>query len=226
MSGPRYALYYAPAADEPLFALGREWLGRDVVTGESLAIPDDRRQATVSARHYGFHATLKPPMALAGGRSEAGLLAAAAEFAASNAPAPAAPLVLADLDGFLALVPAWPSAPVQRLCDAVVRGFEPFRAPPEEADIARRRKAGLSARQEQLLARWGYPYLFDEFRLHLTLSDRLTADQRASLRPQLEARVAALPAGRFLLDAIAVFRQEERAAPFMQIARFALTGRE
>ena len=49
----------------------------------------------------------------------------------------------------------------------------PFARPPGAAELERRRKAGLSAAQEKMLLRWGYPYVLDEFRFHLTLTGRL-----------------------------------------------------
>ena len=68
LSPYRVAVYYAPAADDPLWARGCTWLGRDPETGVELPQPDiDGIAAQVTEpRRYGFHATLKPPMQLTG----------------------------------------------------------------------------------------------------------------------------------------------------------------
>ena len=44
-----------------------------------------------------------------------------------------------------------------------MRELDAFRAPPDDAELARRRKAGLTERQDALLMQWGYPYVFEEF---------------------------------------------------------------
>ena len=72
----RLGLYWAPELDDPLHALGSAWLGRDAETGATLpqpAVPGlDLAEITAEARGYGFHATLKPPFALAPGTDRAG----------------------------------------------------------------------------------------------------------------------------------------------------------
>ena len=75
MSKPRYAVYYAPAADSALWRFGSATLGYDALTGEDLpfAVPPGCDLAlwpafTEEPRRYGFHATLKAPFELADGR--------------------------------------------------------------------------------------------------------------------------------------------------------------
>ena len=71
----RFAIYYRPAPRR----LGRCWRARaEAWLGRS---PESRTALTVSARRYGFHATIKAPMALAAGRTRAELEAALAAFA-------------------------------------------------------------------------------------------------------------------------------------------------
>ena len=65
----RVAVYYAPRPDDPLFAAGATWLGRDPESDAPAPQPDlpDIVEITAEPRLYGFHATLKPPMRLARG---------------------------------------------------------------------------------------------------------------------------------------------------------------
>src|SRR5690348_8665498 len=109
----RYAIYFAPPADSALAELGAEILGRDPETGEARPQPrldgidpDRFRAITEDPRHYGFHATLKAPFALAEGVSGEALYGAAEAFAAGRAPAKGPALMLASIGGFLALVPS------------------------------------------------------------------------------------------------------------------------
>ncbi|HET6522220.1 MAG TPA: DUF1045 domain-containing protein, partial [Geminicoccaceae bacterium] len=175
----RYAIYFAPAPDDPLGAFGNRWLGRDPWTGECLPqpripglAPERLHAITASPRRYGFHGTLKPPFALAPGATPADLDMAARTFAAARRPVEV-PLALRSLSGFLALVPAEPVPALDALAADCVRAFDSFRAPSDAAELSRRRAAGLTARQDALLLAWGYPYVFEEFRFHLTLTERL-----------------------------------------------------
>lgn len=222
-AGPRYAIYYAPAPGSALDALGRNWLGRDAVTGAAVAQPDvaDIAEITSEARHYGFHATLKPPFALAPGRAEAMLMVALAEFAASRRKLVAPPLKLAAIGRFLALIPSAAAPELHQLADLCVTRFDRFRAPADEAELAKRRAAGLTPAQDALLQRWGYPYVLEEFRFHMTLTRRLDAAEQARLEPVLAPLVAPATAGPLVIDALSLFAQADRASPFRLIRRFA-----
>ena len=82
---PRYAIYYAPDPGTALDDFGASLLGYDARSATDLPFPGDVtlimpdwHDLTRDPRKYGFHATLKPPMALAEGRTEAELMAAEA----------------------------------------------------------------------------------------------------------------------------------------------------
>ena len=219
---PRYAIYYAPAPGSALDALGRNWLGRDAVTGTAVEQPDvlGIGEITAEARHYGFHATLKPPFALAPGRTEAMLMVALTEFAASRRKLIAPPLKLAAISRFLALVPSTSTPELHQLADHCVARFDRFRAPPDEAELAKRRAAGLTPTQDALLQRWGYPYVFEEFRFHMTLTRRLNAEEQARIEAVLAPLVAPVTSGPLVIDALSLFAQADRTSPFRLVRRF------
>jgi putative phosphonate metabolism protein len=227
----RYALYYAPRSEETLARFGRDWLGRDPEEGRPCSAPElpgispERlRDITAEARHYGFHGTLKPPFRLAEGRSEAELLAAVADFAAICRPVAIPGLELASLDGFLALLPRGAIAALATLAADCVTRFDPFRAPPDSAELDRRRRAGLSPRQEQLLVRWGYPYVLEEFRFHLTLTARIDAAERDVVRQALIPLCATFADAPLPVRDLTVFHQDAASRPFRLRARFAFAG--
>ena len=143
----RVAVYYAPRPDDVLFADAAAWLGRDPASGATVPQPDIANIAEVTAepRLYGFHATLKPPMRLAAGRTWRDVVAAAAALADRIAPFDLPALSVQDVFGFLALRETAPSPPLQALADACVEHLDPFRAPPSEAELARRRRGNLTA---------------------------------------------------------------------------------
>lgn len=227
----RFAIYYAPGATEPLWRKAAEWLGRDPLTGATIDGPlagttrDALFDRSVSARRYGFHATIKAPMMLAEGRSRGELEDALAAFAAEVEPAAIGRLKLTLIDGFLALVPAQQTAELTDFAGDVVEAFEPFRAQPSAAERERRLKGGhLSARQVELMDRFGYPYVFEQFRLHLTLTDRLPEHEREAYTRAATAHFGALAEAETMLDRLVLFHEPEPGAPFVRLGDFILTG--
>ncbi|QDO97502.1 DUF1045 domain-containing protein [Ferrovibrio terrae] len=228
---PRFALYVAPATDHPLHDIAARWLGWDPETGaQYLAVPaaglDAGRIASLTAdpRRYGFHGTLKPPFHLAEGCDEGQLIMALETFAATRRPLRLT-LTPAALGSFLALRPAVPSAELDALAADCIRTFDRFRAPPSEQELARRRAAGLSARQEQYLRDWGYPYIFEEFRMHFTLTGRIKdATERGLLLDHLTELTAPALRKDFMLDEVCLFVQGEPSANFRIAGRYRLGG--
>lgn len=220
----RVALYYAPALSDPLWPAACAWLGRDPETAATLPQPDlpDLHAVTADARQYGFHCTLKPPMRLR--TNYQAFVDDAAALARRLAPFTLPPLRVADLSGFLAVREAVPCPALRTLADACVAGVDRHRAPPEEAELARRRASGLSGAREANLLRWGYPGVFDEWRFHMTLTRRLTDAERAVFLPAAEAHLAgALPHPR-QMNEICVFTQGQPGAPFTIAERLPMRG--
>ena len=172
----RAAIYYAPESDDPLWLAGSAWLGRDAETGAILRQPrPDLAAITRSPSRYGLHATLKPPMALAQGLPA--LREDLARLAARLAPCPMPPLRVGMIGPCLALLPASPCPAVHALCNEVVSALDHHRRPPGEEETARRLAMPLSDTERVLLARWGYPFVFESWQLHITLSDPLPEGQ-------------------------------------------------
>lgn len=221
----RYAVYYAPPAGE--FATrAAAWLGWDAASGCEVAPPDlglPAAEITRDPRKYGFHGTIKPPFRLAEGKTVDGLTAAIASLAAQLAPVQMPGLRLHDLDGFLALTPEGDAAEFQGLAAETVRGLDAFRAPLTEAEIARRRPDRLTARQRELLDLWGYPYVMEEFRFHLTLTDRLEPEMAERAATILAAHFAPVLPAPFTVADLCLFG-EAGDGRFHLLHRYALSG--
>lgn len=221
----RLAVYYAPRAGA--FAdCGASWLGWDAARGVDVAQPDlpgipFPAVLTAEARRYGFHGTLRAPFRLTEGldRAEAGHRIAA--LAERLAPVTCEGLVLENLQGFLALTPAGCEAALLELGAAVVEGTNDLRAPLTEAEFARRRPEALSARQRDLMHRWGYPYVMEEFRFHLTLTDRLPEPGPAM--QALAAHFAPVLPRPFRIEDLCLFG-EDAAGRFHLLHRHPMTG--
>jgi putative phosphonate metabolism protein len=222
----RVAIYYAPLPHDPLTALSSAWLGRDPVAGGAVAQPavEGIGEFTAEPRVYGFHATLKPPMRLVDGANWAGFVAAVRAMAAGLAPFRLPTLAVADLRGFLALRETQACAPLQALADACVERVDSFRMPISADELARRRRSGLSAEQDAMLVRWGYPYVLNTWFFHMTLTRRLTAEEKRRYQPAADGHFAgALAMPRRVTD-IALFVQAAPGDPFVIRQRLPLRG--
>ena len=228
-SYPRYAIYFVPAPSSDLDRFGADLIGYDAFGGTDRPFPDGITQAvpdwhdlTSDPRKYGFHATLKAPFALAQGSNEAELIAACKSFAAAARPIPIIKPVVAAISGFIAVVPAQDATELDRLAAECVRGFDKFRAPLAAQDRARRNPSALTAAQLVHLDLWGYPYVMDDFRFHMTLTGRVGAERRDPLVAMLRTRFAALGLKELAVDRIAVFRQDDADSRFRVLAHFGL----
>lgn len=222
----RYAIYFAPSSHEPLWIFGSSVLGYDAATAARMAFPDHPllqgaplEAWTAEPRKYGFHATLKPPFSLASGSDEGGLIDAARDFATAQTSFDAGALRVAPIGAFVALKTAAPAPGLSRLANSCVEAFDRFRAPASPAERARRLQSPLTASQIENLDRWGYPYVFADFRFHMTLSGPLHEEDRELFAAAMSELYAPL-ARPLLVDGIALFRQSEEANSFAILERF------
>jgi putative phosphonate metabolism protein len=221
----RFALYFTPPADHPLVGRAASWLGRDAFGGETMAVPEARANVTESARRYGFHATLKAPFRLHEGESVEALETALDRFVRETAPVTIPVLALQQLGRFFALVPDEQPAELTALAARVVEAFEPFRAPLSEAEIAKRSPETLPKPERDNLLRWGYPYVMDAFRFHMTLTDKIAPEESDTMRAALEREFAPFIGKPLAVDHLALFVEPEPGAPFTVQKLVELEGR-
>lgn len=227
---PRYAIYFAPDADRALTRFGAETLGYDAYSGHDIDHPrsvvadfPDWADISAAPRKYGFHGTLKAPFSLTEGKSEADLLAAIEDFAAEPREIPLIAPVVRTISGFTAIVPDEADDELELLAEACVRDFDSFRAPMTAEDRARRKPDALTPRQIEHLDDWGYPYVFEDFRFHMTLTGRLDEERGAAVLALLQHRFAELGIDELPIDSIALFRQDSATTRFRIVKHVALT---
>ncbi len=223
----RYAIYYTPASGTPLAQFGAEWLGWDSAEGCRVDQPMidglDVPTITATPRKYGFHGTLKPPFRLVDGMDADALGEAVAAIASKTAPIMLDGLHLSRLGRFLALTPVGDVDALAAFAARLVKELDGFRAPLTEAELSKRRANGLNPAQEANLVNWGYPYVLDQFRFHLTLTGRLDAQTAEAATEAISERIAALPLAPYSMDGVAILG-EDAEGMFHQIHRYALTG--
>lgn len=224
----RYALYWAPDPG-PLADFAAAWLGWDATAGRRVAHPDvpglplPIAEITATPRIYGFHGTVKPPFRLAPGTDAEGLHSVAAALCARLAPVTLPGLALHRMGGFVALTPGGDADPLAALAAEVVTVLDPFRAPPTEAEIARRRPDRLTQRQRVHLAKWGYPHVMEDFQFHLTLSGDLTEPRAEAVATALEPLLAPVLPRPFRVGSLCLFGQG-RDRMFRLLHRYTLSG--
>lgn len=210
MTAIRYAVYYTPGADHPLTRAAAEWLGRSPIAAEP--------------RRYGFHATLKAPFRLKEKFRVEDLEEAICSIARTSSACRIGPLKIGILKEFFALVPAGPVPSVHSTAARIVRELDGFRATLNESELQRRLRSPLDEVERIYLRDWGYPYVLDRFRFHMTLTDPVDPDQRPSVQRQLEELFTPLLEGAYDLDTLSLFVQASPQADFRLRAQFPCGG--
>ena len=225
----RYALYLVPPRDSVLWEQACRWLGRDPETAALSRQPEIPGYAaqrvqrlTRSPRQYGFHATLKAPFRLAHGVDERQLMEEVARLVGSLPAFSMPALKVGRLSGFIALRPAGTAEELMALARRCVAGLDALRAPLEAAERTRRHAAGLTPHQKDLLEQWGYPFVLDEYRFHMTLTERLDDADAAYLMPWLENWLGPALGAESRQADLAVFLQPHSRADFVLRRRFPL----
>jgi len=185
MTASRFALFFVPAADSPLYQFGQSVLGYDCYSRTETMFPSDLpltnagwMDLTSQPRRYGFHATLKAPFHLKPDTSAEKIAEKFRAYAASVTTSPEIDVSLGLLDDFIAIMPRKPSPPLNQLAGQCVAAFDSFRAPLGQEERGRRMQTRLSLREAGNLERWGYPYVFEDFRFHMTLTGPIDAADR------------------------------------------------
>ncbi len=223
----RVAVYTAPRAGTIWHRRASAWLGYDPVSGRTVrrtdVLPlDELTELTSAASAYGFHATLRSPFELAEYADLAEVLGAVDEAAGQVGPT-TVQLEIGLLGGFAAFVPTRGADELARIERACVIALDRVVRRPDEATLARRRRGPLTERQDELLVRWGYPYVLDEFRFHMTLTRRLGDHEVDRVTPAARTHFGALDGSAYQLDELVVLTQRD-ARPFVELTRVPLSG--
>jgi putative phosphonate metabolism protein len=228
----RFAVYFSPPPGSAWWDAGSRWLGRDAATGTALEpprfdglAPETQQRLTADPRRYGWHATLKAPFVLSEGVGlddlREALRALAASFTAFDMPA----LRVRRLGGFLALCPEGNKDAINAVASACVTQLAKLAAPLSSDELERRRRKGsLSTQEDALLVRWGYPYVLERYRCHLSLTGHLQGVDETTVQRLEQAAQAwfeALPPCPF--DGLSLFAEPTQGADFVFVERWGLS---
>ena len=218
----RYSIYYVP--DGPLGKFGASWLGWDIQAREFVPLLHiennkiDLTKITEEPRKYGFHGTLKAPFRLNSQKTEKELIADFEEFCRNQPSVCSEKLVLTIIGNFIALAPAKQSERISQLAQNCVTFFDHYRAPLNKKELARKQQKTLTSYQQEMLSRWGYPYVFKDFKFHLTLTGKISKTVSDELMSFLACKINPVLEDRFRIRELVLARQEENGM-FYQFLR-------
>ena len=211
--------------------MGRDWLGYDLDKSLTLCpelpptIPRERWiEVTSAPRRYGFHATLKPPFRLAEHQTPDRLMQSLHTFASRHRAFNCPSLVLAQLGGFLAFVLSESCPGLEELSADCVRDFDSFRQPITAAELSSRRNESMTDRELINLEQWGYPYVLDTWKFHMTLTCSLSAEQRHVFYTHLTERCAAVCEAPLSVSSICLLQEPRAGSQFQLVKRFPLAA--
>ncbi len=226
----RYAIYFAPRPDSPFWDAGSQWLGRCAASQLEVAQPDIpglSRQAffqlTAAPRRYGWHATLRAPFSLAPGVTASALMDAVRSIGQQLEPFMIPHLQVTRQEDFLALTQTEHSlqmCALERLC---VTDLHPLAAPLSPDELLRRRRVTLNPEQDALLLRWGYPYVYDYFKFHMSLTGSLRACSEQQIQSLMDASSEFFAEiNSISVDSIAVFAEPVKGENFVLLEHIGL----
>ena len=228
----RYAVYFAPNVEQQWWADASQWLGRCAVSQQLNVQPliagvSAKRFAelTEHPRRYGFHATMRAPFVLTSQYQPTDLIDRVNMLCRDVKPFVLPRLQVTLMDQFLALVPERHAAQVTLLEEQCVKVLNDCAEPLGPEELSRRRSAGLSAQEDALLLRWGYPYVLERYRFHCSLTGSLakaSPKEVSALTQAAHQHFDHLPPCVF--DALAIFVEPTRGADFVLLQQCPLIG--
>ena len=222
----RFALYFLPQG--ALHRFGAGWFGWDVITGTDInqndrMLPLSLQQFVEKPRKYGLHATIKAPFRLKSLKDYEALIATTQQIAKRHG-AFTLSLSMTKLGRFLALTcTEGDPKPLKDLAADCVQSLDVFRAPLTEDELNKRLAAHLKENEKSNVMTWGYPYVFESYRFHITLTDKVSAKNREALEPYLETNLAPCIYGAVTVNAISLVGEREDGQ-FESIRAFPLSN--
>lgn len=225
----RYAIYYVPEQSDALLQLADDWFGRSTLTGKPTKRPNipglsskKIQSITKTAARYGFHGTLKAPFRLARSATERKFLEAVAALASDLDAARAIKMSLDYSSGFIAIRPSEEDHALRGIGDLCVIALDIFRAPVNTLERMARIQPKLSQEEAQFLLLWGYPYIFNRFRFHMTLTDPILSREKNKIYTILKDYFETALSAPLNIESICVCGDPGNGQSFDVLQRFSL----
>ena len=224
----RFAIYYVPPESDYLTKFSASWFGWDAYQGIKVNYPMlrnlnyDLKDITSKPSKYGLHGTLKAPFFLAPNRTIDELRLSLSVLSHSIKKFEIPSICLRIISGFIAIVPSTQNESMNYLAKKCLEDLDRFREIESPDILNKRRVVGLSPSEEHYLFRWGYPYVLDNFRFHLTMTTKLTSEVSKNVLSVLNSELRVVLKAPLAISKIYLFGESKLHGRFEVIEEFSL----
>jgi hypothetical protein len=211
----RYAIYYVPSENSELDLFGKCWLGWDPYKGVETTksdlskLPSFKKFSSLvlTPKQYGFHGTIKAPFKLKNEYTYNDLENKVREISKQIHSFYFDQLIIKKLGNFIGLIPT-NNLKVNAVSNKFVEELDYLRDELSESEIKKRKPHKLTSNQKQMLFKWGYPYVFDEFKFHLTLTSKLNVVEIDDVLRSLQNILKQVNLNKISFNNICIFGQK------------------
>ena len=182
----RVAIYFLPKKNSSLENFGKNLLGRDINKKKKISLTrrqkyfinrgftyfDELKDYCEEPAKYGFHATLKAPFRLKRNVKTKNFYDVISHIAAQHSRFKIKGLKIVYSKKFTFITSRKPNKLLINLESDLVKHLDTFRAELNKTEIKKRIPDSLTFKQNKYLKEWGYPFVFDQFKFHMTLMNQ------------------------------------------------------
>lgn len=182
----RVAIYFLPKKNSSLENFGKNLLGRDINKKKKISLTrrqkyfinrgftyfDELKDYCEEPAKYGFHATLKAPFRLKRNVKTKNFYDVISHIAAQHSRFKIKGLKIVYSKKFTFITSRKPNKLLINLENDLVKHLDTFRAELNKTEIKKRIPDSLTFKQNKYLKEWGYPFVFDQFKFHMTLMNQ------------------------------------------------------
>lgn len=182
----RVAIYFLPKKNSSLENFGKNLLGRDINKKKKISLTrrqkyfinrgftyfDELKDYCEQPAKYGFHATLKAPFRLKRNVKTKDFYDVISHIAAQHSRFKIKGLKIVYSKKFTFITSRKPNKLLINLENDLVKHLDTFRAELNKTEIKKRIPDSLTFKQNKYLKEWGYPFVFDQFKFHMTLMNQ------------------------------------------------------
>ena len=182
----RVAIYFLPKKNSSLENFGKNLLGRDINKKKKISLTrrqkyfinrgftyfDELKDYCEQPAKYGFHATLKAPFRLKRNVKTKNFYDVISHIATQHSRFKIKGLKIVYSKKFTFITSRKPNKLLINLESDLVKHLDTFRAELNKTEIKKRIPDSLTFKQNKYLKEWGYPFVFDQFKFHMTLMNQ------------------------------------------------------
>ena len=182
----RVAIYFLPKKNSSLENFGKNLLGRDINKKKKISLTrrqkyfinrgfmyfDELKDYCEQPAKYGFHATLKAPFRLKRNVKTKNFYDVISHIAAQHSRFKIKGLKIVYSKKFTFITSRKPNKLLINLENDLVKHLDTFRAELNKTEIKKRIPDSLTFKQNKYLKEWGYPFVLDQFKFHMTLMNQ------------------------------------------------------